>query len=152
MKVRFFAAQKLVPLDKKLIGKASIDAYVKLEHRGQKLKTKTQTQEEGGQIHWNQEFLIPAQLPLMGGRLVFKVFDEDLTLDEIVGSIVFQSKNIIGAKNGIYLWKNVYGAPMDVSGTNATQMNENPEIASLWKGRILIQLLAEKTEKPVLRV
>ena len=41
---------------------------------------------------------------------------------------------------------------MDVSGTNATQMNENPEIASLWKGRILIQLLAEKTEKPVLRV
>ena len=88
----------------------------------------------------------------MGGRLVFKVFDEDLTLDEIVGSIVFQSKNIIGAKNGIYLWKNVYGAPMDVSGANATQMNENPEIASLWKGRILIQLLAEKTEKPVLRI
>ena len=41
---------------------------------------------------------------------------------------------------------------MVVSETNATQMNENPEIASLWKGRILIQLLAEKTEKPVLRV
>ena len=31
-------------------------------------------------------------------------------------------------------------------------MNENPEIASLWKGRILIQVLAEKTEKPVLRI
>ena len=41
---------------------------------------------------------------------------------------------------------------MDVSGANATQMNENPEIASLWKGRILIQLLAEKTDKPVLRI
>lgn len=56
----------------------------------------------------------------MGGRLVFKVFDEDLTMDEIVGSIVFQSKNIIGPKNGLYMWKNVYGAPVDVSGTNAT--------------------------------
>ena len=31
-------------------------------------------------------------------------------------------------------------------------MNENPEIASLWKGRILIQVLAEKTDKPVLRI
>ena len=31
-------------------------------------------------------------------------------------------------------------------------MNENPEIASLWKGRILMQVLAEKTDKPVLRI
>ena len=74
----------------------------------------------------------------MGGRLVFKVFDEDTISDELVGSIVFQAKNIIGPKNGHYLWKNVYGAPVDVSGSTASQMNENPEIASLWKGRILI--------------
>ena len=88
----------------------------------------------------------------MGGRLVFKVFDEDLTMDEIVGSIVLQSKNIIGPKNGIYMWKNIYGAPADVSGANAKNMNENPEAGSLWKGRILMQVLAEKTEKPVLRI
>lgn len=50
------------------------------------------------------------------------------------------------------MWKNIYGAPVDVSGSTATQMNENPEIASLWKGRILMQVLAEKTEKPVLRI
>ena len=73
-------------------------------------------------------------------------------MDEIVGSIVLQAKNIIGPKNGIYMWKNIYGAPADVSGANAKNMNENPEIASLWKGRILIQVLAEKTEKPVLRI
>ena len=34
LKVRFFAAQKIIPLDKALLGKASIDAYVKLEYRG----------------------------------------------------------------------------------------------------------------------
>ncbi len=28
-------------------------------------------------------------------------------------------------------------------------MNENPEIASNWKGRILMQVTAEKTEKPL---
>ena len=50
------------------------------------------------------------------------------------------------------MWKNIYGAPVDVSGTTAKQMNENPEVASLWKGRILIQVTAEKTEKPVLRI
>ena len=88
----------------------------------------------------------------MGGRLVFKVFDEDTISDEIVGSIVLQAKNIIGPKNGVYMWKNVYGAPADTSGANAKNMNENPELGSLWKGRILMQALAEKTEKPVLKL
>lgn len=31
-------------------------------------------------------------------------------------------------------------------------MNENPELASLWKGRILMQIFAVKTEKPVYKV
>jgi hypothetical protein len=31
-------------------------------------------------------------------------------------------------------------------------MNENPLIGSLWKGRILMQVYAEKTDKPVLLV
>lgn len=29
-------------------------------------------------------------------------------------------------------------------------MNSNPEIASTWKGRILMQITAEKTDKPSL--
>jgi len=37
------------------------------------------------------------QVPLMGGRLVFKVMDEDLLRlrDEIVGSIVINAKDFI---------------------------------------------------------
>ena len=31
-------------------------------------------------------------------------------------------------------------------------MNENPELGSLWKGRILMQIFAVKTEKPVYKV
>ena len=31
-------------------------------------------------------------------------------------------------------------------------MNENPDIASFWKGRILMQIFAVKTEKPVYKV
>ena len=31
-------------------------------------------------------------------------------------------------------------------------MNANPEVASFWKGRILMQCIAKETEKPLLGV
>lgn len=93
----------------------------------------------------------------MGGRMVFKVFDEDTVNDEIVGAIHLDQKEIIkapekGGKNGLFMWKNIYGAPLGYTNKAAVAMNNNPEIASLWKGRILMQVVAEKTEKPVLKV
>ena len=75
-------------MDKSFIGKAKIDAYVSLQYKTKKLKTKILVQEEGGQVHWNQEFLVPAQIPIMGGRMVFKVWDEDTLSDDVVGAIV----------------------------------------------------------------
>ena len=138
--------------------------------------------------------MIPLQVPLMGGRIVFKVMDEDTVCDEVVGSINIDAKNYItdkicnvtsdfperegkmieqlnyedaaakasmseddydaaiNTKNGRFFWKNVYGAPMDKSNAAAENMNENPEMGSLWKGRILMQVFAVKTEKPVYKV
>ena len=55
-------------------------------------------------------------------------------------------------KNGRIFWKNVYGAPLDKSNAAAENMNENPELGSLWKGRILMQVYAVKTEKPVYKL
>jgi hypothetical protein len=54
--------------------------------------------------------------------------------------------------NGRYFWKNIYGSPLDCSGKHVDRMNDNPHSASLWKGRILMQVFAERTEKPVLLV
>jgi len=31
-------------------------------------------------------------------------------------------------------------------------MNENPDVATNWKGRVLIQVICEETEKPVAKV
>lgn len=130
------------------------------------------------------------QVPLMGGRLVFKVMDEDTVCDEVVGSILLNAKDYIDdqicnvadakgnvvkqldydddalkasmseedyatareTKNGRIFWKNVYGAPLDKSNNAAESMNENPELGSLWKGRILMQVYAVKTEKPVYKL
>jgi hypothetical protein len=88
----------------------------------------------------------------MSGRLVMKLYDEDKVKDEIVGSIIFNLKECIEKKNGTFFWKNIYGAPLDKSGENTDKMNSNPELASTWKGRILMQVTAEKTEKPLIKV
>lgn len=88
----------------------------------------------------------------MSSRLVMKVFDEDKIADEIVGSLIFNLKDFINEKSGErtsrFFWKNVYGAPLGKSGENTNLMNNNPEIASTWKGRILMEVVSEKTEKP----
>lgn len=58
----------------------------------------------------------------------------------------------LNTKNGRFFWKNVYGAPLDKSNRAAENMNENPELGSFWKGRILMQVFAVKTDKPVYKV
>lgn len=103
--------------------------------------------------------MVPAQIPIVGGRLVFKIYDEDAINDELIGAIHFELKDIVddangvkGKFNGMYDWKNIYGAPLKCSGKNTNKMNLNPEIASFWKGRILVQCIAEETDKPLLLV
>jgi hypothetical protein len=86
----------------------------------------------------------------MSSRCVLKIFDQDKTKDEIVGSILINLKDYIGDSelNGKVMWRNIYGSPLKCSGTNTDLMNANPEIASNWKGRVLMQIVAESTEKP----
>jgi hypothetical protein len=50
--------------------------------------------------------------------------------------------------NGKFFWKNIYGCPLSCSGTNSDMMNSNPEVASTWKGRVLMQVTSLKTDKP----
>lgn len=77
-----------------------------------------------------------------------KIYDEDKLSDEIVGSLLFNLKECINQRNGKFFWKNVYGAPVGYSGDNTNLMNANPDIASHWKGRVLMQVTAEKSDKP----
>jgi len=152
LRFRFYRAEKLPSMDFAMFGKGSLDAYVICTYMKQKLKTKVLTQKEGGSIDWNQEFLMPVQVPIMSSRVVMKLFDEDKISDEIVGSLLFNLKECVGPKNHRFFWKNVYGSPLGVSGDNTKKMNANPEAGSTWKGRILIGVDAVKSEKPLLKV
>lgn len=91
------------------------------------------------EVVWNEEFLIPCPIPIMSGRLVMKLYDQDNLSDEIVGSIIFNMKELIKPeRNGIFFWKNIYGSPLGKSGANTDIMNNNPDLGSTWKGRILL--------------
>jgi hypothetical protein len=70
--------------------------------------------------------------------------DSDTTGNECVGSMYMSLKEIVkmySNRGGQLMWKNVYGGPIGLAPSqNKKMMNENPEIASLWKGRILMHI------------
>ena len=73
---KFFRAENLPAMDKNLIGKGgSIDAFLTCNINGKQLKTETITAKEGTAVDWNEEFLIPCQMPIMSSRVLMKLFD-----------------------------------------------------------------------------
>jgi hypothetical protein len=97
--------------------------------------------------------LLPVQWPVASDRLVFGLYDYDKTgANDLVGSMKFSIKEILACNGPTFNWINLYGAPNDYSGANADKMNNHPEYASAWKGRILVQYYAEETKNPLMKV
>ena len=93
----------------------------------------------------------------MAKSIDFKLMDaEDMQSDEIAGSLSFDTKDLIENEHGhggMFRWKNIYGSPLGLSGSNYKRlMNTIPDHASTWKGRVLVQAIAEPTDKPLLKV
>ena len=80
------------------------------------------------------------------------IWDEDNAIDEMVGTMEFGiEKYVRMAQRGEsfeFFWEDIYGAPTGYSGKNTDLMNENPAVASAWKGRVLMQVTAEETDEP----
>ena len=78
--------------------------------------------------------------------------DADNMGSECIGSIYMSLKEVISLysnQGGQIMWKNVYGGPIGLApSANKKLMNENPEIASLWKGRILMHIQAFDAKAP----
>jgi hypothetical protein len=66
--------------------------------------------------------------------------------------MIFSIKEICSVEEPTFKWVNIYGAPIGRSGATCTKMNNNPELASTWRGRILIQYYAEPTKNPVMKI
>ena len=102
----------------------------------------------------NQELLIPVQVPVLTDRLVLSFYDKGsaTTSDTMIGSLVLSVKKLIdlGSNEGGYtIWESIYGSQQDYEDSDEAQkMNENPELASNWRGQVLMQFLAYEEEKP----
>jgi len=151
MKFRLIKAQKLPKMD--TFG--TCDAFVSVNYLGKQIRTSVITQ-KNDEVFWAQEIWIPVQYPLVSSRIVMTVFDEDQASNDVVGSMSFDIKKIIelGIENGEFpwLWKDIYSAPSGCSGKYTDEMDAIPEIASAWRGRILMQVTAEETENPEMKV
>lgn len=139
------------------LGGGNTDAYVKCDYMGKTLKTHVKEQ-SGGQVLWLEEMLIPAQIPIVSKRIVFRIYDKDNTGDELIGTVAFDIEQIIQKhEDGEdlelgYEWADIYGADPGKSGKHSTAMRKNPEYASQWLGRILMQVEVAETENPELTV
>ena len=66
-----------------------------------------------------------------------------MTGDVKIGSILLSAKQMIaeGEKpGGFFIWRNMNGAPIENHNAYADKMNESPDLASDWKGYILLHI------------
>ena len=74
----------------------TIDAYVKINHLGNKLKTDVVTMGDDKIVQWDQEMMLPLELPASNDKLVFNVYDQDFgSGDDLVCSMYFSIKEIL---------------------------------------------------------
>lgn len=94
--IRLFQAQDLSPMDSGLLSKSKIDAYMRTNFKGKRLKTKALKLVQGGKpIDWNTEFLLPCQVPTVEPYINLRLMDEDNIADEMAGTIRLKVKDLL---------------------------------------------------------
>ena len=156
--IRAIKAERLPHMDTG----GTIDAYLECEFAGNKLKSKIIKADEANySVEWYQDILIPAIIPTVSGKLKIRVWDYDVgTKDELVGTTILDFKDLEREtkpgnpkRYSDYFWANLYGAPLKgTSGNFAEKMNVDPRLASYWRGRVLLRIRIEETDKPKLMV
>ena len=142
-------------MDRSIFSEHDLNVYMQIRWQKKLLKTKTVDRERGrSRTQFGQTFQLGVQWPSAQDRLLLKLFDEDLlTGDDGIGSIMFSVKDIIsnydGPGNDVLLWKNIYGAPATRDNEFAKLMNENEDLRSDWKGRVLLHISVADTKYPM---
>lgn len=76
MHFQYFKAEDLPIMDKRvMLPDGTIDAYIEMNHSGQSLKSDVIKMDKHNVVEWNQEMLIPIELPIKEDKISFKLFD-----------------------------------------------------------------------------
>ncbi len=84
----------------------------------------------------------------MDDYMKIEVWDENNEVgatDNLLGCIPIRYSRILDGDYTDPFWQNIYGAPVQNDKNITMEMNKNPEIASRWKGRVLIQIDHKKS-------
>lgn len=132
------------------VGKNELDIYCLLRLSGREYTTKINRMNKQKEVTWNQEFVIPVQLPILSNTLTLEFWDKNkFPIEDIcVGSLPYKISNIMRGYYVLPNWQNIYGSPVNNEKDITKEMNKDPECASRWKGRVLMQMVYEETFEP----
>jgi len=101
---------------------------------------------------WNEELFIPVSFPTINNRVIVKLFDwEQAQTNELMGSNIFKIEDIKAKKYKDPFWVNIYGARAEAKvAYYKSMMNNIPETATMWKGRVQLSMYLEECANPIL--
>ncbi|OQS02130.1 hypothetical protein THRCLA_05475 [Thraustotheca clavata] len=158
---KIHVGEHLPPMDSLLGGlKQGLDAYVQCS-LGSGKPTRTRVKTKSGERHtlnpaFNDELWLVMREPSMANQIVLCVKDWDkIGKDEVVAHS-YQSLRLIKKLGGSMgpMWINLYGAPISHAKGNVLssdsvkeQMNTYPDMATFYRGRILVTFEIRDNDK-----
>lgn len=95
-------------------------------------------------MFWNEEFLLPIEIPAIKEKVEIEIWDQDNITDELVGSFDINIASILKQENNNFIhhlkWINLFGADAEAGQSGkAKDMNMDANIATHFKGRLLVE-------------
>ena len=111
-------------------------------------------------VIWNQEILVPIELPISKDNLDFELYDYDgVGSDELVANMTFSKKEIIRKVGGDpnkrkfhTQWFNLYGCNPSKDNKISKEQNADSEKSTTFKGRVLVEFSCIDMENPTFKI
>lgn len=148
--LQFFIAGGLPKMD----DHGTVDAYCVARFGGVEGKTSWVTADAGTMsVAWYEEILLPVMVPSVSSKLMVTVFDYDRlsTEDDMVGSFNFDWDKVLNREFEQFFWVNIYGGPENINNEQAKLMNSVTELASNWRGRVLMRIFLKDDPRASLK-
>lgn len=103
-------------------------------------------------VEWYEKLYIPIMQPSVSSKIIINVMDSDnFSASELAATLDFEVEDVINGRYSELFWAYLYGGPVNCSNDQALIMNAHPDIASNFRGRILLSLEvgSEETVKPI---
>ena len=148
--IQFLKADSLPIMD----SGGTIDAFCVAKFAGAEQKTSIKVADEATMnVYWYEEVYLPVMQPCVSSKFYVNLWDYDRVAfkNDLVGSFSFNWGEIEKGSYKDYFWANIYGADPSCDNEEATLMNNVEELASYWRGRILMRIWVEDIPKAVLK-